>query len=206
MKKDLISVVVPIYKVEQYLEKCVNSILSQTYSNLEIILVDDGSPDNCPQICDNLVKQDKRIKVIHKPNGGLSDARNVGFESSTGKYVTFVDSDDYLNYNFIETLYNNLLNTNADMSIVGYQKVFEDSTVNQAETFQSEVLSFDNSNKFEQLCAKHKLNFVIAWGKLYTRQLFNTIKFPVGKINEDEFVTHHVINTCQKICFENGGR
>lgn len=203
MKKDLISVIVPIYKVEQYLEKCVNSILAQTYSNLEIILVDDGSPDNCPQICDNLAKQDKRIKVIHKPNGGLSDARNVGFESSTAKYVTFVDSDDYLNYNFIETLYNNLLNTNADMSIIGYQEVFEDSTVNQSEILQSEVLCFDDSNKFEQLCAKHKLNFIIAWGKLYNRNLFDKIKFPVGKINEDEFIAHHIIDTCHKICFEN---
>ena len=203
MKNDLISVIVPIYKVEQYLEKCVNSITSQTYTNLEIILVDDGSPDNCPAICDQLAKTDKRIKVVHKPNGGLSDARNVGFENSSGKYITFVDSDDYLNHNFIETLYRNIINTDADMSIVGYQEVFEDSTVNQAETLQNEVLCFDNSNKFEQLCDKHKLNFIIAWGKLYNRKLFNTIKFPVGKINEDEFVAHHIINACQKICFEN---
>lgn len=203
MKKDLISIIIPIYKVEPYLEKCVRSIIHQTYKNLEIILVDDGSPDNCPKICDSLSKEDPRIKVIHKTNGGLSDARNVGFKNSLGTFVSFVDSDDYLNVNFIETLFNNLKKTNADMSIVGFQEVFENEDININKVTNSEVFTFDNSNKFEQLFLENRLNFIVAWGKLYKREIFEKIQFPLGKINEDEFVAHHIINACKKICFEN---
>ena len=101
----LISVIIPVYKVEKYLNKCVDSVLNQTYKNLEIILVDDGSPDKCPEICDEYAKKDDRIKIIHKQNGGLSDARNVGIEKSTGEYITFIDSDDYVDSNYIEQLY-----------------------------------------------------------------------------------------------------
>lgn len=201
--KELISVIVPVYKVEQYLEKCVETIINQTYDNLEIILVDDGSPDDCPKLCDELAKKDKRIKVIHKQNGGLSDARNVGFEASKGKFVTFVDSDDYLNIHFIAELYKNITDKNADLSIVGYKEVVENEEVDTTTAETSGVLCFDNKNKFEQLFAKHRLNFVIAWGKLYKRELFDELRFPVGKINEDEFVTHHIIDKCKKICFEN---
>ena len=106
--EDLISVVVPIYNVENYIKKCVDSILSQTYKNLEIILVDDGSPDNCPQICDEYAQKDNRIKVIHKENGGLSDARNAGIDISKGKFITFIDSDDYIEKDYVEVLYNSI--------------------------------------------------------------------------------------------------
>lgn len=201
MKEDLVSVIVPIYKVEQYLEKCVNSIKNQTYKNLEIILVDDGSPDNCPALCDSLAKTDNRIKVIHKTNGGLSDARNVGFSSSTGKYISFVDSDDYLNTNFIETLYNNLINTDADMSICSFLKVQENENIDNLIVENAEIFEFDDSNKFEQLYGPYKLEFVTAWGKLYKREIFEKIKYPVGKINEDEFVCHHILSLCKKICY-----
>ena len=105
MNKEVISIVVPIYKVEKYIKKCIDSIIEQTYKNLEIILVDDGSPDGCAKICDEYAKKDKRIKAIHKENGGLSDARNVGIDISTGKYICFVDSDDYIENNYIELLY-----------------------------------------------------------------------------------------------------
>ena len=171
--KELISVIVPVYKVEQYLEKCVNTIINQIYDNLEIILVDDGSPDECPKLCDSLAKTDKRIKVIHKTNGGLSDARNVGFEASKGKFVTFIDSDDYINTHFVETLYKNIIDTNADLSIVGYKEVIESQEVDTNKTESSEVLCFDAKNKFEQLFKEHRLNFVIAWGKLYKREIFD---------------------------------
>lgn len=202
MEKDLISVIVPVFKVEKYLEKCVLTITSQTYKNLEIILVDDGSPDNCPALCDSLSKTDKRIKVIHKENGGLSDARNVGFAKSTGKFVTFVDSDDFLNVNFIEKLYKNLTQTRSDLSICGYEEIHENEEVdiNQKET--SEVLTFDDNNKFEQLYTKNKVVFITAWGKLYKREIFDKIKYPVNKINEDEFVCHHILSLCKKVCFE----
>ena len=98
---DLISIIVPIYNVEKYLQECIESLLKQTYKNIEIILVDDGSPDNCPQICDEFLKKDKRIKVFHKVNGGLSDARNYGLERATGNYICFVDSDDFVTEDYI---------------------------------------------------------------------------------------------------------
>ena len=126
MKKEvLVSVIVPVYKVENYLERCVDSIINQTYKNLEIVLVDDGSPDKCPQMCDEYAKKDARVKVIHKPNGGLSDARNVGFENSNGTYAMFVDSDDYLELNTVEELYDNLIKTDSDISCGMYAYVYD---------------------------------------------------------------------------------
>ena len=115
-KQDLISIVVPIYNVEKYLEKCINSIIIQTYKNIEIILVNDGSTDSSGKICDIYLKIDKRIKVVHKKNGGLSDARNVGIENAKGKYIAFIDSDDFLDSDFIEILYNLIIEYNADVS------------------------------------------------------------------------------------------
>lgn len=197
----LISVIVPVYKVEQYLEKCVESIKKQTYKNLEIILVDDGSPDNCPALCDSLAKTDKRIKVIHKPNGGLSDARNAGINIATGKFITFVDSDDYLNLNFIETLYHNLTETGSDVSICNFQDVYENEEVDTSLKETSKILTFDGSNKFEQLYKDLRLRFVTAWGKLYRKDIFDKVKYPVGKINEDEFVCHHILSLCDKVCY-----
>lgn len=121
-----ISIIVPIYKVEDYLERCVDSIVNQTYKNLEIILVDDGSPDNCPTICDELAKADKRIKVVHKENGGLSDARNAGMDISTGDYIGFVDSDDYVESDMFEVLVDAIEENNADISCCRYTKVWDD--------------------------------------------------------------------------------
>lgn len=113
-KDELISVVVPIYNVEKYIEKCIDSIINQTYTNLEIILVDDGSPDKCGKICDEYAKRDKRIKVIHKENGGVSSARNIGLDNLNGEYVTFIDADDYISNNYCEELLNALKTENAD--------------------------------------------------------------------------------------------
>ena len=123
--EDLISVVVPIYNVENYIKKCVDSILSQTYKNLEIILVDDGSPDNCPQICDEYAQKDNRIKVIHKENGGLSDARNAGIDISKGKFITFIDSDDYIEKDYVEVLYNSIKENASDMAIGSHKAIYD---------------------------------------------------------------------------------
>ena len=106
--KKLISIVLPIYNVENYIEKCMESVLNQTYKNIEIILVDGGSPDNCPIICDQYVKEDNRVKVVHKENGGLSDARNAGIKVANGDYITFIDSDDYVDKDYVEFLYNTI--------------------------------------------------------------------------------------------------
>ena len=121
----LISVIVPIYNVEKYLQKCVDSIINQTYKNLEIILVDDGSPDNCPKMCDDYAEKDSRIKVVHKENGGLSDARNVGMEVATGEYVSFIDSDDYISLDFYETLLETIVDNDSDVVECGVVKFYE---------------------------------------------------------------------------------
>lgn len=118
---NLISVIVPVYKVEKYIKKCIESIINQTYENLEIILVDDGSPDNCGKICDEYAKKDKRIKVIHKENGGVSSARNLGLEKSNGQYITFIDSDDWIEEEYCEILLTTLKEQNADCAICRLQ-------------------------------------------------------------------------------------
>ena len=127
--EDLISIIIPVYKVEKYIYKCIDSVLNQTYKNLEIILVDDGSPDKCPEICEEYAKKDNRIKIIHKKNGGLSDARNAGLKVATGKYIGFVDSDDYIEKDMYQVLYNNIIKTNSDISIVNLKEVKENEII-----------------------------------------------------------------------------
>ena len=125
-KEPLISIIIPVYKVEKYLKRCVDSVIKQTYKNLEIILIDDGSPDNCPKICDDYSKKDKRIEVIHKKNGGVSAARNKGLKLSNGDYIVFVDSDDWLEYNFVEEMLTNLRKNKVDYIVCGYNRVYDD--------------------------------------------------------------------------------
>ena len=207
MQEDLISIVVPIYKVEEYLDRCIQSLTNQTYSNLEIILIDDGSPDNCPRMCDDWAKKDDRIKVIHKENGGLSDARNEGLKASTGKYIAFVDSDDFVSINFIKTLYDDLISTHADMSIVGFLRFESGQKIDQEKIeMENALVSFEGLEKFRQLYSiENGVNFVVAWNKLYKTSIFknNNILYPIGKINEDEFIVHKVLTACQKVCYRN---
>ena len=137
---DKISVIVPVYNVEKYLDKCVESIVNQTYKNLEIILVDDGSTDSCPEICDEWAKKDNRIKVIHKPNGGLSSARNAGMDSMTGSYIQFVDSDDYIKSNMIEVMYGNIIKGDYDVCVCNYSFIDESDNVISATDFKKSIL------------------------------------------------------------------
>ena len=175
MKEPLISIIVPIYNVEQYLEKCVNSLIIQTYKNLEIILVDDGSPDRCPEICDNLAKQDKRIQVIHKENGGVTSAWIEGFKFSAGKYVTFVDPDDYVENSYIETQIISLLNADADLSICGYYVVFENKTIiknSHSDDFEG-VLEGEKLELFKKNTV-NQINYYTPfykWNKLFKREI-----------------------------------
>ncbi len=182
--KDKISVIVPIYKVEKYLRKCVESVINQSYSNLEIILVDDGSPDKCPVICDEYSKKDNRIIVIHKPNGGLSDARNYGIEKATGKYISFIDSDDYVSYDYIEYLYNNIKRENADISIVLPQTFFKEETNIKVKNKPEKIRVFNSKTALITMLYQKEFD-TSAWGKLYKKDLFDNIKFPVGKLYED---------------------
>lgn len=199
--KDKVSIIVPIYKVEAYLDKCVESIVNQTYSNLEIILVDDGSPDNCPKICDEWAKKDERIRVIHKPNGGLSDARNAGMAVATGEYISFVDSDDWIECNMIETLYNEIIFSDSDIAACGIRMVWDDGRSDKILTKMCGKKVFYSTeetmlNLMQEMCILQTV-----WNKLYKRKNIENIAFPVGKINEDEFWTWKAIANSNKVVF-----
>ena len=194
---DKISVIVPIYKVEDYLHRCVDSIINQTYTNLEIILVDDGSPDNCPMICDEYAKKDSRIRVVHKKNGGLSDARNAGIDIATGEYIMFIDSDDFVDIEMMESMMKNMIDNNVDMVVCNIKYVYEDREVvkyNQADRI------LDRYEAMEEYL-KDGVVQAVAWNKLYKKSLINDMRYKVGKTNEDEFFTYKVVDKTDKIYY-----
>lgn len=194
---DLISVIVPVYNVENYLGKCVETIISQTYSELEIILVDDGSTDSSGSLCDKYSELDGRIKVIHKENGGLSSARNAGIEMATGKYVGFIDSDDYIDERMFELLYNSIIINNSDICICNYSWVDENGKVINTTSLTDNLIMGEES--FANALLDDMASWVIACNKLYLKTIFDDIKYPVGKVNEDSFVIHYVLGKCNKI-------
>ena len=202
MRQELISVVVPVYNVEKYLKKCVDSILNQTYKNLEIFLVDDGSLDNSGSICDEYAKKDKRIIVVHKANGGLSDARNVAIDQATGKYITFIDSDDYVALDMIEFLYRNIKENNAEISTCMYQNFWENQELQLDKLEQPSINVFDNQQALE-LMLYQKNCTTSAWGKLYLTKLFEGIRYPFGKICEDLDTTYLLFAKAKKIVISN---
>ena len=196
-----ISVIVPVYKVEKYLRRCVDSIINQTYPELEIILVDDGSPDNCGKICDEYAAKDSRIKVIHKENGGLSDARNAGIDVSTGDYISFVDSDDHIALDMYEKMYNAIKKEDADISICSVANIDEsgsrismsyESPVKDGVLTVKEVLT-------EKLQGRTYWYWIVMWNKLYKKSLFSEIRFPYGKLNEDAFVIGRLLALSNKL-------
>ena len=196
MEKDLISIIIPVYKVEKYLEKCIESVLKQTYTNLQVILVDDGSPDNCGKICDEYAKKDSRIEVIHKVNGGLSDARNVGIAKAKGKYIGFVDSDDYIKEDMYEILINLIKEYDADVSICNLYDVIEGKEyIRNKENGIKEYNRIDILK--EVLLDKNIQSY--AWNKLYKKELFNEIKYPIGKKYEDIGTTFYIFEKCNKV-------
>lgn len=187
----LISIIVPVYKVEQYLRECIDSIINQTYKNLEIILVDDGSPDNCGIICDEYSAKDPRIKVIHKENGGLSDARNCALNIASGEYFSFVDSDDWISTEMIQDMFNPLsIHTDAKISCCGRYDVYPDKTKTGLCPPSSGIIP---SDVFLKRLFKKQTCDVAVWDKLFHRSLFDGIRFPVGEINEDASVIFEII-------------
>lgn len=196
MEEDLISIVIPVYKVEKYLEKCIESVLKQTYTNLQIILVDDGSPDNCGKICDEYAKRDSRIDVIHKVNGGLSEARNVGISKAKGRYIGFVDSDDYIKENMYEILLNLIKKYNADASICNLYDVIEGKEYIRNKNNGIQEYSRLDILK-EVLLDKNIQSY--AWNKLYKKELFDEVKYPIGKKYEDIGTTFYIFEKCNKI-------
>ncbi len=198
-----VSVIVPIYKVEPYLKRAVASILHQTYHNLEIILVDDGSPDQCGRICDDYAKEDNRITVIHKENGGLSDARNAGLDAAHGEYIVFVDSDDFIAEDYVETLMQCLKKYDADVAMCSYavtasveldESIFKASRDETVEVCDRRELL---NNLYD---ANHKdaTYFIVSWNKIYKASLWQDVRFPRGRIHEDEATTYKIYDRAQK--------
>lgn len=195
----LVSVIVPIYNVEQYLTHCIETILQQSYEKLEIILVDDGSLDNCGKVCDEFALKDSRIKVIHKQNGGLSDARNAGIDIATGDYITFIDSDDYVMPDMIETLMNILTEENTDIAQCDYIRSKNDSIGEQQyKLSQNDKSTVYFDDKMSAYLSNRKIS-TVAWGKIYKRFLFDEIRFPVGRLHEDVFTTYKLIHNASSV-------
>ena len=191
-----ISIIVPVYNVEKYLEKCIDSILNQTFKDFELILVDDGSTDNSGNICDEYRKKDRRIKVIHKSNGGLSSARNAGLDIALGKFIAFVDSDDYIHHQMYEIMYSFIKNENADLCICNYEIVDDYYNIkkNNIEIQSNMDIEVYNSiESLEKIYSSKGLEFVVAWSKLYDRSLFDDLRFEEGRIHEDEFIVHKIL-------------
>ena len=182
-----VSIIVPVYQVENYIRQCIDSILAQTFTDFELILVDDGSKDQSGKICDEYAGMDQRVKVIHKENGGLSDARNKGMDQAVGNYFMFIDSDDYISLTMVESLYKSILNENADIAACNFLYFFENDRKKDFSTdIKSEVLS--GTEIFYN--RKNERNYgiwTVAWNKLYKRETFGKVRFRFGKFHEDEF-------------------
>lgn len=193
----LISVIIPIYNVEKYLDRCVDSIINQTYKNLEIILVDDGSPDNCPKMCDDYAEKDSRIRVVHKKNGGLSDARNVGMEVATGEYVSFIDSDDYISLDFYETLLQTMIDNDSDIVECSVVKFYENEKFDEYSD-DLKVTNYETVDALDGLISENPFKQHV-WNKLYKSSVALDIPYAVGKLNEDEFWTYQVFGKAKKV-------
>lgn len=193
--KDLISIIVPIYKVENFLNRCIESIVSQTYDNIEIILVDDGSPDNCPIICDEWAKKDGRVKVIHKKNGGLSDARNAGIDNASGEYVLFVDADDSIDVSLCEKVMT-FMRPEIDIVSFGYRRVYDDCGDPATGDMTFEL--YDNEEAFRRYINRTPFTHM-AWDKLYRRTLFEGVRFIKGRLAEDMAMTYLLFAKARKV-------
>lgn len=192
-----ISIIVPIYNVENYLDKCIKSIINQSFKNLEIILVDDGSPDNCPAICDEWAKKDNRIKVIHKENGGLSDARNAGLAVATGEYIAFVDSDDYIEADIYKKLLSVALNNKCDIVSCKLRMVYENDKNFVTKDDSEDIIIYSTEDAMSALI-DDKIRQVV-WNKLYKADIIKNIPFEVGKYHEDVFWSYKAIGAAKKV-------
>ena len=201
MKQPLISVIIPVYGVEKYIAQCLESVINQTYKNLEIILVDDGSPDRCGKICDEYQKKDGRIRVIHKKNEGVARARNDGLDCATGDYISFIDSDDWIAPDAYEKLYRGLQENGADCAIGGCVNVIEKDVKLEypADSFTRKTECRDSKEVVKNLL----LRASAVWNRLFKREIFETIRFPENRINDDEVVALHAYVKCKKIVMLN---
>ena len=193
-----ISVIVPVYRVEKYLPACIDSILNQTFTDFELILVDDGSPDRCPEICDETAKRDARVRAIHQANQGLSAARNAGIEAAHGAWLSFVDSDDFLAPDFLETLHDAAVRAGADCALCGVQLTDEaGQKIGQLLSVADGVRT--GRSILETLCRAPEITYLVAWNKLYRRDVFQTLRYPVGMQNEDTYLAAELFDTVQTV-------
>lgn len=195
----LISIIVPVYKVEAYLRPCVDSILAQTFPDFELILVDDGSPDNCGAICDEYAERESRVRVIHQQNGGLSAARNAGIDAARGEYLTFIDSDDVVHSEMLERMIFILQKTGSELCVCDLLSFSDEAELTQ---IPDDGLGYRILNSIEacnRLYDPDGVKFTIACGKLYARRLFSTLRFPVGMHHEDEATTYQALYAANKI-------
>ena len=198
-----LSIIVPIYKVEKYLKECIQSILQQTFTDFELILVDDGSPDACPQMCDAIAEQDSRVRVIHQKNGGLSAARNTGIEAARGNWLGFVDSDDFVAPDFYEELYHAAVSAGADCSICSVQLTHEDGSRMDTPPQWKVYGGYTGEDVLKTITWQDNVPYLVAWNKLYRREVFRTLRYPVGRINEDVFVFAELFDTIKMVaCVE----
>ena len=196
MEKDLISIIVPVYNLENYIEKCIESLIKQTSTNIEIILINDGSIDNSSKILDKFVKMDKRIKVIHKTNEGVSKARNIGLENANGQYITFVDGDDTVEKNYVEFLYKSIINNNVDISICGHKDIKDGNVA--FETKELEIKA--NSEQTLKMLFETNYFSTTVWAKMYKKELFNENKFDTTlSIAEDLDLLYKIFGKAKSI-------
>ncbi len=193
----LISIIIPVYKTENYIRRCLDSLINQSYKNLEIILVDDGTPDKAGDICDEYAREDSRIKVIHQANAGQSVARNNAIKIANGDYYCFVDSDDYVSLNMIEKLYELAEKNQADISMADY-KTFDGERADESISEKSQESVMDNIQMIKNIHTVKDELYVVMWGKLFKRELFDKLKFPAGRICEDLYILYHLYDRASK--------
>lgn len=193
-----IAVIVPVYNVENYIERCIDSILNQSFDDFKLILVNDGSTDRSYEICKEYAISDRRIKLINQENMGLSMARNNALEYSSERYLTFIDSDDYIHRDFLKILLENLIDNSADISVADHQKVYQSERTEHEEK-ENTIRVLSNIQAVEQVVKDNDENMIVAWGKLYKRELFEDIRYPRGKYHEDEFVTYKLYYKAETI-------
>lgn len=198
----MISIIVPVYNIQEYLQRCVDSLLNQTYRDIEIILVDDGSTDTSGQLCDQLAKQDRRIRVIHKPNGGLSDARNAGIEVAKGEWLAFVDSDDWVESSFLEQLLNAAQDAAADIAICSYNLTYDHHPAQSIVINQPQQV-LTQQQALEDVLTYQRYGGVMTWNKLCKRAIFDKhqLRFPKGKLHEDNFTTYQAYFYANKLVY-----
>lgn len=193
----LISVIIPVYNVGRYLHRCVDSVLFQSYTDIEVILIDDGSADNCAQICDIYANNDRRVITIHQKNKGLSGARNIGISVASGDYICFVDSDDWVHPAFLSVLYEQFDGSDDIGTVACDFKKTSQEIINYKDVKEYSTKYFSG----REACTSQNVNMIISVAKLYKKWLFDKIRFPIGKLHEDEFTTYKLLYASGSVCF-----